>query len=76
MRKEVPPQTLFGICVIETRRCAGDETIVIPPVERDPGQILKRLILDVRGLLKLLVVVDAEGPDSSSNRSPGRRLAD
>ena len=55
----------IGIGVIETRRGASDEAVVVPPVERNPRQILKRLILDVRGLLKPLVVVDAEGPDSS-----------
>src|ERR1700730_166195 len=60
---EEPPANGIRICEVETRRGASDEAVIVPPVERNPRQILKRLILNVRGLLKLLVVVDTEGPD-------------
>ena len=63
----------IGIREIETRRGAGDEAVVVPPVERNPRQIPKRLILDVRGLLKFLVVVNAEG---SGRRQIGPQAAD
>src|SRR6202161_601953 len=39
---------------------AGNEAAVIAPVEADPRTALERLILQVRGLVEFLVVVDAE----------------
>src|ERR1700730_15396932 len=42
------------------RRTTGHEAAVIPPVESDPRPAQPRLVLQVRSLVKLLVVVDAE----------------
>src|SRR5271167_77401 len=44
----------------ETRQRASDEAAVISPIERDPRQALKRLVLHMCRLVEDLVMVDAE----------------
>src|ERR1700675_382779 len=40
---------------------AGHQSAVVPPVEPDPRRVFPGLVLQVCGLVKLFVVVDAEG---------------
>ena len=46
----------------------SDQATVIAPVEGKPGQVLERLILEMRCLLELLVMVNAEGEATGCNR--------
>src|SRR5258708_16128894 len=39
----------------------GDQSAIVPPVEPDPRSVFPGLVLQVRRLVKLFVVVDAEG---------------
>ena len=43
----------------------GDQTAVISPVEAEPRPALPRLVLQVRGLVEMFVVVDAERLNST-----------
>src|SRR5581483_2368109 len=56
------------------RNRAGYQSAVIAPIEAQPGASLPRLILQVSGLVKLLIVVNAENPGRS--RGSGSRAAD
>ena len=55
-----------GRCKIRHR--AGNEAAVIPPVEANPWTTLPRLILQMRSLIELLVVIDAEHRATLSDR--------
>src|SRR5271163_3521954 len=48
-----------------------DQTAVVAPVETNPGPEFFRLVLQVRGLVEVLVVVNAEGSEAS--RDDGNR---
>src|SRR4029077_12807331 len=43
----------------------GDKPAVIPPVETNPREILRQLVLQMRGLVELLVVVDTKHAGSA-----------
>src|SRR5260221_4272336 len=53
-------QETGGIAEIVKIRVAGHQAAVKSPVETNPGQIFVRLILNVRGLVESLVVVNTE----------------
>ena len=49
----------------------GHESAVVPPIEAHPGVFLPGLVLNVRGLVEVLVVIDAE--NSRGRRRIGSR---
>src|SRR5580693_1143546 len=52
----------------------GHQAAVIPPVEADPRSVLPGLVLDVSGLVKLFVVVDAEHLVDARRRADSTNL--
>jgi hypothetical protein len=54
------PSQVHGSAYVRHRDGARDQAVVIPPIHGDPWPVLLRLVLHVCGLLKFLVVVDAE----------------
>jgi hypothetical protein len=63
-----PGEINRSACVHREWYRSSYETAVIPPVEADPGSAFAPLILDVRCLIKLLVVVDPEDASVLSYR--------
>ena len=47
----------------------GNQTAVITPVEAEPRGLLRRLVLQVSGLIEKLVVVNAEYADRARRRA-------
>ena len=59
------------VAVAPCARCrSGDQTTIVSPVESQPGATLPGLVLEVGGLIKLLVVVNAEDTASGGRRRP------
>jgi len=49
------------VAVTACARCRpGDQTTVVAPVEAEPGPALPGLVLEMGGLIKFLVVINAE----------------
>src|SRR5882724_11092177 len=53
---------------------AGHQAAVVPPVKADPRQIFVRLILNMRGLVESLIVVDAEDLSAGNGRAQSTDL--
>src|SRR5580658_5223624 len=64
----------IGAIASGARYRTGHQTAIVTPGEVDPGGLLRRLILQVRGLVELLVVVDTEYADRAGSRANTRDL--
>src|SRR5208337_2501941 len=66
------PRAIVERTCPEARRCPGDQSTVVAPVEAKPRATLPRLILQVGRLVELLIVVNAEGQSGSGRHRRAR----
>ena len=71
----VGPVRPVGAIASRARHRAGHQAAVVAPVEAEPRAASSRLVLQVRGLVELLVVVDAEYADRRRESRRCRRPA-